>query len=143
LNGVLFVDVWSWNVFFLNNCVFREFSGEDFRFSLNVSFLSISDVESGSFSINNRLNDGLLINGSSWNWNRFGSDSSFLLHSFKDGWKFLFSHIGFVNVNFLINSMFSWLNVGVIFNSVSWNGNIFFNFLISLLSRKENRFSVN
>ena len=135
LNGVLFVDGRSWNILFLNSSVFRKLSWENFWSVFVVFFLTISDLESCSFSVNDWLKNALLINSSSWNWNLSLSNFSFSLNSLEDGLKFLFFDIWFINVDFLVYGVVFGLDISVIFNFVSWNGDVFLNFLIWLLSR--------
>ena len=91
--GVLFIDGRSWYIFFLNSSVFRKLSWENFRSVFIIFFLTVSDLESCSFSVNDRLKNALLINSCSWYWNLSLSDFGLGLNSLEDGLEFLFFDI--------------------------------------------------
>lgn len=55
LNSILFVDVGSRDIFFLDSCTFIEFCGKNFGSVFNVFFLTILDVKFCSLSVNDRL----------------------------------------------------------------------------------------
>lgn len=131
-DSILLVNIGSWNEFFLHSYVFLELSREEFWFFFDVLFLPVFDVKSDSFSLDYWLNYGLLVNVGTGNLNRFFDDVSFLLNSSENGLQFSFFNIRLIDVNFLVNSVFLGLNVGVIFNNISRNLNGFLYLFVCL-----------
>lgn len=84
-----------------------------------------------------------MINGTSRNLNWFFNYFGFFLNTSENRFEFFFLNVSFIDINFLIDSMFFWLNVGIILDFVSRNLNRFLNLLIRILGRKHNRFSFN
>lgn len=140
---VLFVDGGSWYYFLLDSYCFVELSWQYSWLSFNISFRSIYDFELNFLFVNNRLNDWLLVNGRSRNLYWSFSYSCLFLNPFENWLKFSLFDLRFINVDLLVNSVFFWLNVSVVFYFVSWNLDSFLNLFVGVLSWKYNRFSFN
>lgn len=89
------------------------------------------------------MNNRLLINGTSRNLNWFFNYFSFFLNTSENRFEFFFLNISFIDINFLIDCVFFWLDVSIILDFVSRNLNRFLNLLIRKLGWKHNRFSFN
>ena len=89
------------------------------------------------------MNNRLLINGTSRNLNWFFNYFCFFLNTSENRFEFFFLNISFIDINFLIDCVFFWLDVSIILDFVSRNLNRFLNLLIRKLGWKHNRFSFN
>ena len=127
----------------MNFCSFIEFCGKNSGFFFDIFFRTIYYFQFNFFFVNNWLNNRLLINGTSRNLNWFFNYFSFFLNTSENRFEFFFLNISFIDINFLIDCVFFWLDVSIILDFVSRNLNRFLNLLIRKLGWKHNRFSFN
>lgn len=84
-DGVLLVDIRSWNILFLYSGILFKLNRQNFWFLFMILFRAILDKYSRRLSIHNRLKNLLLIDWSSRNLHSSWNNFLFPLDTFKNG----------------------------------------------------------